>query len=126
MASDRVFTGRHVIVRFVPDKAGIAKCAMGPELRAAVNHLAEHVAKPYAERISPRSNRDDHVHYADSFTVVPGTAWIAAMQRVAARLFNTAPHAAAVEWGNGGANSRGHRVLGRTLDHLNTMGRHHN
>lgn len=125
MAPTPVFRGRHVIVTFEMDRVGIAKCAMGPELEAAVLHLANDVAKPYAERISPRSKRQ-HQHYADSFVVVPGTAWIAAMRRVAARLWNTAPHAAAVEWGNGSTNSRGHRVLGKTLDHLNSLGHQHN
>jgi hypothetical protein len=127
MAAGReVYRGRHVIVSFQMDRSGIAQIAMGPKLLAAVLDLAETKAKPYAESISPRSDRDDHVHYADSFVVVPGTAWIAAMRRVAARLYNTAPHAAAVEWGNAGVNARGHRVLGRTLDHLNSFGHDHN
>jgi hypothetical protein len=120
-----VYRGRHVIVSFHMDRAGIAKIAMGPKLQAAVLDLAETTAKPYAERISPRSDRQ-HIHYADSFVVVPGTAWIAAMKRVAARLFNTAPHAAAVEWGSAKNGGRGQRILGQTLDHLNSLGHDHN
>lgn len=121
----RVFTGRHVIVSFELDRAGLAKCAMGPELTAAVTHLATNTAKPYAERISPRSKRQ-HEHYADSFAVVIDSEVIESMRRVAARLVNTAAHAAAVEWGNAKTHGRGHRVLGRTLDHLNGLGHDQN
>lgn len=125
MAPGRVvYRGQHVTVSFNMDRKGIAKVAMGPELAAAVINLAETKAKPFAVSISPRSNRA-HQHYADSFTVVPGTETIAAMKRVAARLINTAPHAAAVEWGNE-KTPNGHRVLGKTLDHLSRLGREHN
>lgn len=116
-----VYQGRNVVVEFEMDRSGIARCAMGPELKAAVMHLAATKALPYAMEASPRSD-EHHRHYQDSFSVVPGTMWIAAMQRVAARLWNTAPHAAAVEWGNKQTGYQGHRVLGHTLDYLNATG----
>lgn len=119
----QVFKGRHVEVRFDMDRAGMAKCAMGPELASAVMTLAETEAKPYAIAISPRSNRQK-LHYQDSFVVVPGTAWIAAMKRVAARLYNLAPHATVVEVGTD--RTPAHKVLGNTLNHLNTLGHDHN
>lgn len=112
------YRGRNVVVVFELDRKGIARCAMGPELRASVMLLAENEAKPYAISISPRSDRQ-HQHYADSFSVVPDTVVIRAMRRVAANLVNSAQHAAAVEWGNDQVPTP-HRVLGRTLDHLNT------
>jgi hypothetical protein len=90
---------------------------MGPQLHESVIQLAETKAKPYAVSISPHSDRD-HQHYAASFSVVPGAMMIRRMRRVAAHLINSAPHAAAVEWGNQ-KTPNGHHVLGRTLDHLN-------
>ncbi len=111
-----VYRGVHVTARFELDRKGIAACAMGPELRTVVLTFAGAEAKPYAVSISPRSDRE-HKHYADSFTVVPGAVMIRGMRRVAAHLINDAPHAAAVEWGNA-KTPNGHRVLGRTIDHL--------
>lgn len=123
MARKTVYRGRNVTVEFELDRKGIAACAMGPELRASVLDLAEHEAKPFAVSISPHSNRQDHRHYADSFGIVPGAMMIRRMRRVAAHLINSAPHAAAVEWGNE-RTPNGHRVLGRTLDHLNKPNLH--
>ncbi len=112
-------TGR-VTVEFDVDsyKRGIARCAVGPELRGVVDAIA-HTAELYAKSISPRSRRQ-HQHYQDSFrhqrtTVVLPPRW--PMRRVCARLWNVAPHAAAVEWG-GAHNPTGHRVLGKTLERL--------
>lgn len=100
-------------------KRGIARCALGPELGAAVVLIAER-AKGYAMGISPRSTRQ-HQHYQDSFTVIPGTTTLPLrfpMKRVCARLWNLAPQAAVVEWGNAKTNGDGHRVLTKTLAHL--------
>lgn len=119
-----VFRGSKVMVHFDMDRKGIAACAMGPELAGEVMKLATRQALPYAISVSPRSSRTDKVHYQDSFVAVPGTAWVAAMRRVAARLYNLAPHAIVVEKGT--AKTPAHRVLGKTLDHLNTMGHEHN
>jgi hypothetical protein len=120
----RVFTGGRVHVHFDMNRKGIAGIAMGPELAASVMEVAEQTALPYAVSISPRSGRTDKIHYQDSFVVVPGTAWIVAMRRVAARLYNLAPHAIVVEVGTD--KTPAHRVLGKTLDHLNSLGHDHN
>jgi hypothetical protein len=118
VARHTVYRGRTVVVDFDMDRRGIAEIAVGPELKAAVHTVAETEAKPYAISISPRSTRR-HQHYMDSFSVKDTHTVITGMRRVAAWLFNNAPHAAAVEWGNQATNGEGHRVLGRTLDHLN-------
>lgn len=120
----RVYTGRHCTVHFKMDRKGIAEIAMGPKLLDAVMDLAEKVALPYAVGISPRSNRTDKVHFQDSFVVVPGTAWVAAMRRVAARLYNLAPHAIVVEVGTD--KTPAHHVFRDTLNHLNSLGHDHN
>jgi hypothetical protein len=114
----RAFTGRYVIVDFLPDWAGIARCAVGPELKAACTDIAELRAKPYAIRISPRSrnNTPGHRHYQDSFTVKTGTTVINDMRRVAARLWNMSDHAVIVEFGNDQVPP--HRILGKTMDYL--------
>lgn len=117
MARRTVYRSPTVKVEFEMDRKGIAEIAMGPRLRETVLAFAENEAKPYAVSISPRSDREDHVHYADSFHVVPGAMMIRRMRRVAAHLINSAPHAAAVEWGNERV-PRGQRILGRTLDHF--------
>lgn len=100
-------------------KRGMARCALGPELTAAVVVIAER-GKGYAVGISPRSTRQ-HQHYQDSFTVILGTETLPdrfPMKRVCARLWNLAPQAAAVEWGNAQTNGDGHQVLRKTLAHL--------
>lgn len=114
-------------VRFELDRQGIREVALGPELASSTHRLAEHVAKPWAIANSPRSNAD-HLHYQDSFIVRPVVVegiGRPPMARVGALLLNIAPHAAAVEWGNR-RTPRGHRVLGATLDYLNTLGHEHN
>lgn len=121
-----VYPGRHVRVWFELDRRGIQACAVGPELAAATRACATREAMPYAIRISPRSNNNEpgHKHYQDSFHVEtvytgltpPESIGRPPMLRVGARLVNTAPHAAALEWGN--KIAKGRRILGRTLDHM--------
>lgn len=94
---------------------------MSPKLLEAVMSVAQDRALPYAVSISPRSTRV-HRHYQDSFVVIPGTEVIARLRRVAARLWNMAPHAAAVEWGNEHTGGHGQKVLQRTLEHLTGTG----
>lgn len=121
----RVYTGRHVNVEFEMDPKGIAACAVGPQLRDACHDVVVTRALPYAYGISPRSSQHEHRHYQDSFKVedvltgiAPDSIGEPPMLRVGTRLLNVARHAAVVEFGRKG--SRGYRVLGRTLDHLNT------
>jgi hypothetical protein len=121
----RVYTGTHVTVDYEPDKESIARCAVGPELAGAVMDIATTKALPYAVSISPRSNRN-HRHYQDSWAVVPILTGVPPaalvigeppMLRVGAALYNTSPHAAAVEWGNA-KHPRGHHILQKVLDRL--------
>jgi hypothetical protein len=116
-----VYTGTHAIVDFQMDRKGIARCAMGPELGAAVLDVCERVAKPYAISISPASS-EAHEHYVQAFDVALGTATIRSLRRVAGLLLNFSDHAAAVEWGNSSSGGKGHHVLGRTLSHLSGLG----
>jgi hypothetical protein len=114
-------------VRFVLNRKGIAACAVGPELKQAVHDIAEHRAKPFAEAISEQFR--DTGEYAESFTVNDTvTAEITRrwpMLRAAAELANTSGHALIVEVGTAATNGAGHRVLRKTLQHLDaTSGEH--
>jgi hypothetical protein len=104
-------------VRYEPDNKGWKQIRNSSEISAACVAVAKK-AQAYAESISPR----DEGEYVASFdveetTVNFTTAGDARGPRAAAELRNTADHAAAVEWGK-----RPHRVLGRTLDHLDGSG----
>lgn len=99
--------------------------ANGPELTRAVRLIAER-GKVYAKSISPRSGDLDDLPYAESFEVQVIQVRLLTRRgyspRVAARLFNKAGHAAAVEWGNRRNGGNGQRVLGRTLEALGGLG----
>lgn len=127
MRGKRVYTGRHVNVNFELDRKGIAKCAVGPDLRDACHDIIVNRALPYALSIAPRSSNNEpgHQHYADHFEVddtttgLPPEAITARwpMLRVASRLVNQVRHAVFVEFG--GQHENGHQVMTRTLEHLN-------
>lgn len=109
---------------FVANDAGFAAIANGPQIRLALDKVAEK-GKQFAESISPYDPEDDNDHYRDSFEVRPTTIeWEGEYPgpRAAAELANTSGHAAAVEWGYAGRagepSTSAHRVLGRTLDFL--------
>ncbi len=114
-------------VRYRASKAGIAACAVGPELKGACHRVVANKALPYAKATSPRSTRR-HRHYADSFNVEDGLLVgypdHHPMTRVMSRLVNTARHATAVEVGavvtlNGRTyETPAHRVLLHTLEYL--------
>ncbi len=113
-----VYRGRNLTVYFDLDRKGMARVAVGEELKAAVTEVVAERALPYARSSSPRSNRN-HLHYADAFVVDnTSTVVLVGLRRVAARLVNTSGHAAAVEWGNAKTRGRGHHVLRQTLEHL--------
>lgn len=95
-------------MRYKPDRKGTQEILNTPVMAKAMLSAAEHGAN-YARSISPRRTGT----YARSFDVQPMTVLIGGKPRVAARLMNQAPYAAAVEWGRGGQ-----RVLGRTLEEL--------
>lgn len=117
MAKQLVYKTRGVTVYYEPDRRSIARCAVGPELTEAVHDIVNNIAKPYAIGISPR----DTGEYKRSWRV--DTTYVAMgfpdlLTRVAARLVNTHPAAAAIEWGNKGRNA--HHVLSQTLTLLDT------
>ena len=114
-------------VRFRMNYGGIAMLASGPEMR----RMAVEATKPlkqFAERISPRSQRQ-HKHYAESFdiesTLVPdiGGPPLGHMLRWGALLVNNSPHATQVELGvqGHGRDYPGHHVFERTLRHFASL-----
>jgi hypothetical protein len=116
MQGRSAYHGKNIDISFELNLPGVAAFANNPKLEAALLALAKR-AQAYAMSISPLSDRE-HRHYVDSFEVSPGHIVIAAMRRVTAELHNTAPHAAAVEWGNAATRGTAHHVIRRTLDHL--------
>lgn len=107
-----VYVSPRMVVQFEMDRGGIAKIAVGQDLRDATHSAVVHRAMPYAIQISPRG---DTLEYVSSWRASDGFTVIAGMRRAASKLINFAPHAAAVEWGRGGKQG----VLRRTLAHLN-------
>lgn len=116
---------------FNPNHAGIAAILNGEGVRRVLRKVCEK-GKSFAESIAPvdMAKRDDGVHYKDAFEVRDETIlWRGEHPgpRAAARLQNTRPYAAAVEYGYRGRSaaesSSAHRVLGRTLDYLESEGK---
>lgn len=102
--------------RFVLNRAGVGQLAQSSEMHSLMNDVME-AAKGAAQSIAPRDTGD----YADSFEVEKNqTATIAGTRRAAATLRNTAPHAAAVEYGYAGDSETpgqsAHRVLRRAIE----------
>lgn len=108
-----VYRGNNLTVEFEMDRKGIAKCAVGKELRAATTSTVVDRALPYAKSISPYNPNSKGPHYRDSFRVTQGFRTIAHMRRVETRLHNVSKHSTEVEWKNES------RVLTRTLGYLN-------
>lgn len=118
-----VYRGRAVVAAFQLDRDGIARCAVGRELRHAVFDIASGEAYLYARAHAPFDDGD----YSAAFkaeakiTVLPKDY---PMARWAGVLLNDAPHATAVEFGSGKkGDKQGHFVLRRTLQHLNRLSR---
>lgn len=121
-----------VTFRYEPSKEGIARCAVGPELKHAVTSIARQ-ALDYAELISPdgfetsgkvevgsggRMRDVAGGSYAGQFEVINeimvGYPERWPMNRHAAILVNNSPLAVLVEVG--GAHSKDYRIMARTLD----------
>lgn len=122
-ARQLVYKSPSLTVYYRPDRRSIARCAIGPELTDAVHDIVDNIAMPYAISVAPQ----DTGRYRKSFERT--TAYVAMgfpelMTRVAARLVNTDPGAAAIEWGTRQKGRRkarlGHHVLGQTLTMLDT------
>lgn len=107
-----VYASPRMVVQFELDRAGMRKIMVGRELAAATHSAVVGRAMPFAIQISPR----DTLEYVSSWRASDTHMVIAGMRRVATKLVNVAPHAAAVEWGRGGRQA----VLKRTLAHLNS------
>lgn len=111
-----VHSSPSLIVEFELDRRGISRIAVGSELGDACHSAVVNRAMPFAIRNSPRG---DTLDYVSSWRASDGFAVIAGMRRVATKLINVSEHAAAVEWVSKRGRGHGHRVLGRTLAHLN-------
>lgn len=98
------------------DIAGTNELMNAPEMVALLRDAAESGARHAAE-ISPYRSADDE-HYRDAFKVETATHAGPAHDRAEARLVNDSDHATLVEWVDDG----GHRVLGRTVDYIETHG----
>lgn len=103
-------------ITFKRDSAGFRQAAVSSEIRAAVTAKAkeaEAVAKSLASEITVTGE------YEASFNVrtedVELTTGFGAHAVAAGILENTAPHAAAVEWGNA-RDHRPHHILSRAID----------
>lgn len=112
-----VYVSDRMVCQFEMDRDGIARVAVGSELKDAVHHLVERKAMPFAVAISPIGRTRD---YVSSWRAVDTHVVIAGMRRVACRLFNGSAHAAAVEWVSRRGNGHGYHVLGHTLAYLNS------
>lgn len=102
---------------FKPNRAGIGAMLRGPELQGLMREKAEKIAAA-ARSMAPVGKPPEDKHpgmYRDSFEVSSGvTTDVQGNQRAYGRVTNTAPHAAAVEWGN--SRSPAQHVLGRAMD----------
>ncbi len=109
---ETVYRSPRLHVEFEMNRRGIARVAVGQDLRDACHSAVVQRAMPYAIQISPRGQT---LEYVSSWRAADGYTVIAGMRRAACKLINVSDHAAAVEWGRGGAQG----VLRRTLAHLN-------
>ncbi|MFG3710887.1 hypothetical protein [Micromonospora sp. NPDC047730] len=115
------------LLRFNLNRSEVERIAVGSECRQMVRQHGE-MAKAYAEGLASEiysgADDDDGIHYRDSFELdvltVHGITPEWPMSRAGSRLWNSAPHAGAIEFGYQGLFTRaeGQEVLGRTLDFL--------
>lgn len=118
MTIKRVYTGRNVTVFYQDFLHQFAEIAMSRRILAICLEVATERAMPIAIELSPV----DQGTYIRSWKVYPSTAVVAGMRRVCAKLVNTAPHAALVEWGGSKTNAayrrRGQHILQQVRDEL--------
>jgi hypothetical protein len=102
----RVYTGRNITMFYQDSLKDFAEIAMSPRILAICLEIAETEAKPIAIAMSPIGETGDYIR---SWHVYPSTAVVKGMRRVCARLYNTSPHAALIEWGGrkGGGTYKG-------------------
>ncbi|MCW2898489.1 MAG: hypothetical protein JWO67_754 [Streptosporangiaceae bacterium] len=107
---------------FKPSHSGFGEFLRGHELQGEMRKRAERIAAA-AESIAPEGPPGDkhRGEYRASFEVTSGVIQdVKGGLRAYGRVRNSAPHAAAVEYGYGGrsgvAGKSAHHVLGRAID----------
>lgn len=97
-------------------ETGVVGIATGPHMVSALSKVG-HQAVGIAQTLAPtRTGR-----YRSSFRVTLGTRGSGRRRRAEVSVTNTAPYAAALEWGNA-RTSRPARVLGRTQARMRAAG----
>ncbi|WP_394360731.1 hypothetical protein [Amycolatopsis sp. SB7-3] len=97
-------------VEFVPDHRGLAQLLRGAEVHGLIMDRARGGAQ-FAETIAPRRTGE----YAAGIQAEDGGLGGRRRDRPVGLIVATAPHSAAVEWGNDHQNQP-HHVLARTID----------
>lgn len=97
---------------------GLAAHLISAEVKSVLEAVAAR-AKERAESLS--ADFAETGNYSRSFETDVSEAAKSGQLRAVARMGNTAPYAAVVEWGHRGHD--GHHVLRRTLDALESEGR---
>lgn len=119
MSIKRVYTGRNINVFYQDRLQDFAEIAMSPQILRICMEVAQTRALPIAIQNSPVGETGLYIR---SWRVRPSTTVVAGMRRVAAKLINTAPHSALVEWGGSKSNRkyrrRGLHVLQHTREQL--------
>jgi hypothetical protein len=93
------------------DYQGFGELLCGPEMEALMRDRIEKCANA-ARAIAP----EESGRYRESFEVESGVEETLTGRRAYGRVTNTAPYAAAVEWGN--RRSPAQHVLLRAVDHM--------
>lgn len=108
--------------KFNPSYSGLGALLRGPEMQAEMKRRAYKIAIA-ATADAPVGPPDDphRGEYRDSFHVESGVmSDVKGGRRAYGKVTNTAPHAAAVEYGKGGSSkgptTSAHHTLGRALD----------
>ncbi|NAE18051.1 hypothetical protein [Enterococcus hirae] len=118
---------------FTPDRAGWNALATGPEIRAVLESVMSR-GQSFAEGISPRSTDEERAYFARRYGATPGPRYADSFEReivvedvghrgyprVEGILRNTAPHAAAVEFGNAMVANPAH-VMAKTTDYMDGL-----
>ncbi|MEU3624850.1 hypothetical protein BS329_18050 [Amycolatopsis coloradensis] len=97
-------------IEFVPDHRGLAQLLRGTEVHGLIMDRARGGAQ-FAETIAPRRTGE----YAAGIQAEDGGLGGRRLDRPVGLIVATAPHSAAVEWGNDHQNHP-HHVLARTID----------
>ncbi len=106
-----VYRSPRLVVDFELDRGGIRKIARDAPLRLAVREVATK-AKAHAESIAPHRTGA----YASRFEINFTRVTVRGLRRIGARLVNTDPAAAKIEWGT--SKTPAHLTLTKTLQWL--------